>query len=473
MINQVEYIPVTSDSHPFARAELACKLSEKGYLEDEYFISGTANVYEEDEAGNPKVLYDSAPYVNRILVRRPEDVSKFSGNVVVEILNPSARIDIDRVWVETWRFMVRNGDIYIGITAKSDVLDALYKVDPKRYERISWKNPLPGRPLPKPGLFPVLEEYENGLFWDMLSDLAVLLKQGGQSSPLQEYGKLTLFLAGWSQCGGFITRYRETFADAVSEKLGEPVFDGYYHSGAGASRAPINSFAESESFWEARQGFKGYIESKEPFMVINTETETPFTRWGGDMDKAWTKFRVYEIAGSSHDSKYNLIDYYETDTDLQKLGRGQPFYGIEPYPLDYPYEYQFSAALRNLYVWVREGVPAPASRKVDRLPDGQSPKDAFGNTTGGLRMPFIDYPTCLYSKYCTLKEDPTKTRDFWGHVEPFSADFLNTLYGSLDKYRSLVTTNTDDLIAEGYLLQMDRDDIIADAVARAKERGLK
>ena len=116
---------------------------------------------------------------------------------------------------------------------------------------------------------------------------------------------------------------------------------------------------------------------------------------------------------------------------------------------------------------------APASRKVDRLPDGQSPKDAFGNTTGGLRMPFIDYPTCLYSKYCTLKEDPTKTRDFWGHVEPFSADFLNTLYGSLDKYRSLVTTNTDDLIAEGYLLQMDSDDIIADAVARAKERGLK
>ena len=70
------------------------------------------------------------PYVNRVLVRRPQNKSRFSGNVVVEILNPSARVDIDRIWVETWRFMVRNGDIYIGITAKGDVLDALYRIDP-------------------------------------------------------------------------------------------------------------------------------------------------------------------------------------------------------------------------------------------------------------------------------------------------------------------------------------------------------
>ncbi len=401
MIKKIELIPTTPFSHPFARAELACGLSEKGYLEEEYFITGTANVYEEDEAGQAKVLFTDAPYINRMMIRKPGDLCRFSGNVVVEILNPSARIDIDRVWVETWSYMVRNGDIYIGITSKSDVLKALYTVDPKRYDRISWKNPLPGRPLPKPGLFPVLSEYENGLFWDMLSDLAVLLKTGGERSPLSQYGKLTLYLAGWSQCGGFITRYRETFADKVSSELGAPVFDGYYHSGAGSSRAPINSFADSEPFWESRKNFAGYIKSSEPFMVINTETETPHTRWGGDMDLPWAKFRVYEIAGSSHDSKYNLMDYYETDTDLIKLGLNQPYYGMEPYPLDYPYEYLFSAALRNLYAWVREGVPPPPSQKVDRLQNGESAKDTFGNTKGGLRSPFIDLPTCLYSKYCT------------------------------------------------------------------------
>ena len=182
----------------------------------------------------------------------------------------------------------------------------------------------------------------------------------------------------------------------MSEKLGEAVFDGYYHAGAGASRAPINSFAESESFWDTREGFQGYIESKEPFMVINTETETPFTRWVGDMDRPWAKFRVYEIAGSSHDSKYNLIDYYETDTDLQVLGRQQPFYGTEPYPLDYPYEYLFSAALRNLYAWVRQGVPAPKSKKIDRLADGQSAKDAFGNATGGTACLSLTIPPAAF-----------------------------------------------------------------------------
>jgi hypothetical protein len=117
-------------------------------------------------------------------------------------------------------------------------------------------------------------------------------------------------------------------------------------------------------------------------------------------------------------------------------------------------------------------VPPPPSLKVDRLADGESRKDAFGNTSGGVRSPFIDLPTCLYSKYCTLKDEPGKTRDFWGHVVPFEPPVLKALYSSLDNYRNLVAQRTDEIICRGYLLAADREHIIRDAVNFARKRGL-
>lgn len=471
MIEKLELVPVTPDSHPFAHAAVKCNLTQYGYCEDEYFLYGTANVYEKEKDA-VSVLFPDAPYVNRMLVRSPGNPAAFSGNVVIEILNPSALYDIDRMWAEAYRYFVKNGDIYIGITAKSDVLDTLYRIDPVRYGKISWANPLPGRPKPERSMFPVLEEYENGIFWDMLTDLAVLVRQDSTENPLAVYGRPYVYLTGWSQCGGFMVRYKEDFAAAASAKLGAPIFDGYLEAGAGSTPAPVNSFAEAREFWGSRPNFTGIIESAEPYIAINTETETPHTRWAGDRDLPWAKFRVYEIAGSSHDSKYNLLDYYELDDDPAKVGRDQPYYGLEPYPLDYPYEFVFTAAFRNLYLWVREGIPAPTSKKVERYADGESRKDAFGNTLGGVRTPFIDFPTARYSKYCTLKSDPAKQRDFWGHTVPFSAEMLRELYGDLARYRGLVEESCDGLIAEGYLLALERQEIIDVAVDFARDRGL-
>lgn len=473
MIESIEKIPVTKESHPFAHAAPRCRFSQIGYAEDEYFLHGTANVYEEDGSGGVHVLYPDAPYINRMLVRRPVDPARFSGNVVVEILNPSALYDIDRMWVEAWQYFVRHGDIYIGITAKSDVLDTLYRIDPQRYATISWKNPLPGRTMPEHQIFPTSPEYENGLFWDMLTDLAMALRQNCAVNPIREYGKNYVYLTGWSQCGGFMVRYRENFADAASQKQGAPIFDGYLEAGSGSTPAPINTFAAGGDFWASRENFTGVIPSPEPYLVLNTETETPYTRWKGDSDEQYARFRVYEIAGSSHDSKYNLLDYYAEDDDPARVGRAQPYYGVEKYPIDYPYEYVFAAAFRNLFLWVREGIPAPTSRKVERLANGQSKKDAFGNTRGGVRTPFLDLPTCVYSKYCTLKTDPTIQRDFWGHMEPFSAAFLTELYGTLAHYRELVRTRTEELICQGYLLPCDCESILEKASEFAAARGLK
>ena len=83
MITRLEEIPVTKESYPFASAERYLKLSERGYVEKEYYMCGTANVYETaDERGGVRVRTADAPYTNRIIVRAPQDTTKCSGNVV-------------------------------------------------------------------------------------------------------------------------------------------------------------------------------------------------------------------------------------------------------------------------------------------------------------------------------------------------------------------------------------------------------
>src|SRR4051794_6871642 len=79
-------IPVTASSHPFGAADHTLvpeDLRRIGYVEDEYFVSGTANVYEWPAPGPAVVRTPDAPYTTRILVRRPAKASRFSGNVVV------------------------------------------------------------------------------------------------------------------------------------------------------------------------------------------------------------------------------------------------------------------------------------------------------------------------------------------------------------------------------------------------------
>jgi len=80
-------------------------LAEVGYMQEEYFISGTAsafvNVDELGEDGHwtaePGVTAD---YKTRILVYRPIDASAFSGSVFVEWLNVGFLLSADAALIK-------------------------------------------------------------------------------------------------------------------------------------------------------------------------------------------------------------------------------------------------------------------------------------------------------------------------------------------------------------------------------------
>lgn len=84
-------IKVTEKSHPFCAMEYSrtpLKLEEYGYLEEEYFLTGHANIYDTDETDEVVVFKQNLPYKTRILVRRPQDCRKYSGRVYVVLQQP-------------------------------------------------------------------------------------------------------------------------------------------------------------------------------------------------------------------------------------------------------------------------------------------------------------------------------------------------------------------------------------------------
>jgi hypothetical protein len=113
-----------------------------GYVEEEYFLSGLANVYDWAGVGHKvKVVAGPGKYVTRMLVMRPRDATKFGGNVEVTVLNASLNVDFGGPTDFTQ--MVKQGDAWIGITAKAVTANALKKFNPFRYAPLNWSNPAP------------------------------------------------------------------------------------------------------------------------------------------------------------------------------------------------------------------------------------------------------------------------------------------------------------------------------------------
>src|SRR5690349_8965809 len=84
-------LPETPVSHAFlssAHLNQPLDLSQHGYVEEEYLISGQARVFDWPTGTAQKVLAQG-PYTTRILIRRPRDLRRFNGTAIVEPFNPS------------------------------------------------------------------------------------------------------------------------------------------------------------------------------------------------------------------------------------------------------------------------------------------------------------------------------------------------------------------------------------------------
>jgi len=183
-------VSVTDTSHPFGAADHTLKpqdLPSYGYVEEEYFISGKSNVYNWSARDKLEIRTPDAPYTTRVLIRRPKDKENFSGNIVVEMLNPSNLFDLNIGWAISHTQMLRNGDAWVGITAKPISVVTLKQFDPERYALLSWRNPLPLNDANNCEVSrrDTVRETENGLVWDIYSQVAMWLRSNESSNPFR------------------------------------------------------------------------------------------------------------------------------------------------------------------------------------------------------------------------------------------------------------------------------------------------
>lgn len=474
MIHRIYRKENSATSHPFPTATHKLGFEEAGYVEEEYFFEGTANVYEESGERSTRILHENMPYCNRFLVRKPADAERFSGNIVVEILNATAGFDIDRMWIVGAKELMRSGDIYVGITSKPDVLDSMMKADSKRYESISWRIPY-DRPenqyqIDNDAAHPALpkrKDCETGLFWDMLTDMAEILRTDAEIIPSGK--KRYLYLFGWSQSAVYMYTYLNYFAFSDT---GKSVFDGYLAAGGvHVVVVPLNQNDYGKEN-DIRRNMVTYM----PVPFISVQTESENAHFDGlkarqeDSDEEDLKYRIYEIAGATHDTKFSLLDYYAADQDMERTGFKPGYHQfLDEYPNDYPYEYCFYAIYRMLFSWVREGICPPHGERIAVDSDGENKKDALGNAVGGVRTPFLDVPIAAYHPYSAIKRENgvIDKHGLFGHTEPFSKYKFEKLYGTIENYRKLVEQSAKEQAAKGFLLPKDIEDCVNEAVKRA------
>ena len=457
-------VPVSAESHPFGAAAHTLQpqdLAQMGYIEEEYFISGQANVYDWPERGTLTVRTADVPYTTRVLVRRPVHAERFSGNVVVEMLNPSNLFDLNIGWAMSHTQMLRNGDAWVGITAKPIAVETLKQFDAERYADLSWANPLAASdPLNCEVSRDTTQATENGLVWDIHSQVAAWLRSANADNPFVYDGTASaaemLYAWGYSQTGSFLYTYINAIHPEVVSVRGESLFDGYLVA-VSSGPAPIHQCAERVPRDDPRRPIENA-----GVPVIHVMSQSDYLAGIGsrqpDSDAPGNRFRRYEIAGSGHASPDELY-WGPKPQDLIQAGRAVPPLACNEGPRSrFPNRLAFNAALVWLDQWARDDIAPPRADLIDVV-DGEPVLDEHGNVVGGLRSPYVDVPTSTWNgnstgeSFCRIA----------GHEIPFSQEKLRRLYPSHDAYVSAVTNSVNALVEQGFLLAEDGADVIREA----------
>lgn len=481
-------IPSTPDNFGFAIEGFDVQPPvPDGYVIEEFFVSGVGNLYEFTPTGIRVVSPCPAaatsgctniPYTTRMIVKRPKRDRDFSGTVVIEALNPSGGFDIAAVWDRSRELFTANGDIFIGWSSKSVIINALQQWNPARYAALHWDY-LPFTPGSNSGV-------NDGITFDIAAQIGALIKTGGRGSPLHDLRVRHVIESGFSQDGGFTFTQADVFHAIERMPGGGPIYDGYIPMGTNGP-SNINFGLTPAGALPATDPRRKMQPRDAPVIHIDTETEiflgtlTPtgllFRRPDGDAPGDRT--RIWEVPGAAHVSndfdeaapaierdaaqiqKLQLADSPPLGCAHQEFVNGL-IHGIPGVisPDNFPFSSVQNAAFQSLVRWIETGTP-PAHGTPIAIDTTTTPphivRDAQGNATGGVRTPFVDVPITTYVPSDTVAHVTAQSGFcvLYGYNLPFDAAKLQTLYRNHGGYVSQFARGAIQAVRDGFWLVPD------------------
>lgn len=485
--------PAPAGTHGFPYGSSALDLASYGYVEEEYFISGSAQAFYNTAAmgndGRWAAQPNSgtvSPYVTRILVRRPTDTSKFNGTVLVEWLNVSGGADGSPDWSVIHPELLREGYAYVAVSAQYVGVSGLKRWETGTAARYAQ--------LAHPG---------DSFSYDIFSQAAAAIKTPKVGNP-KPLGTLTARIRRMLADGESQSAQRMiTYYNAVhpSAKL----FNGFLIHSAGAGSPLSQSYAGGypPNTAPAPAGVAVTpditvpptsfirIDQIAPVMLVNTETDITLLGAGrsihGQADSS--KFRMWELAGTAHADKH-LIDVGAAD-GRKSGGSAVLDCGALPISND-PGVFGMRAAVYALDQWVRDGkLPRSGPRLSVTVPagDGQvtiNRDPATGLALGGVRLPQIAVPWATVtgerssaaveaSPFCflfgafDLWNGNTDSYDGQAGVDPSPTPepSLGTLYGTRSNFLNQYTTSAKNAVAAGFIRPRDLQEVLNEGAAVA------
>jgi|TARA_B100000959_G_scaffold92961_1_gene98745 hypothetical protein len=386
-------------------------VTERGYVMEEFLLEGQATSFRVPKGGvaDRDGLWEvepaeTAPYVTRAYVVRPDDPARFNGVAVVNWQNVTAGFDLGApLDGEIYR-----GYAWVGVTTQKIGVDGAAGL-------------LPGMPSTKgllewdPERYGALKHPGDAWSYDIFTQAGRAVRAG---TELMGGLKPSLVLAsGESQSAMRLGSYLN------AAHQGARVYDGFHLTVHWGICPPLDEMDLMSMFGPEGAELPSPAtcairdDGGVPILSVATECEARFNL---PVRQAETDtFRFWEVAGASHESRT------EADAFAAIMARDEVTLSL-PQPTDpnvIEWGFVNNAALRALVSWCRHG-KVPASHPRIEFEGDQARRDEFGNAKGGIRVPELTAPV---ASYLGERDEGMET---WllGKTTPLAADRLARLY---------------------------------------------
>ncbi len=408
-----------SHNYPFFSATV--DLAAVGYVEEEFFLEGTANRYNTPPLATGSIIDSGHPYKTRMVVRRPLSPEAFNGVVLLEWQNDAFGYDIDALWAQSHEHWTRRGYAWIGVSAFRLGVQAgtgLKNWCPARYGTLDVTH---GGSI-----------LNDALAYDIISQAAQAVRHPAGVDPMGGLLVKLIFVIGASKSANSMVPYHNSIQPLHG------VFDGF-------------GIFQTGTKLRTDLGVK----------VFKVITETDVAN-----QQAWQRqtnsdhFRRWEVAGASH------VDYhFAVETAPQIVRDIGPWTKLEGCGWEpnsrIPAYYVFNAAIDHLVDWVTHDVQPPVAPEIETSsvgPPAMVVRDSFGNALGGIRLAQHAVPTALNMGTNT----PELCRTY-GSYQAFDAATLALLYPDHQSYLEKVIAVTIENHKQGFIVGHDAAETIRDA----------